>query len=202
MMKGDRLFTVCVSILTVLLSSTFSFFISNRSIKRSAISESQRESLLKDSPVLNKIFDISGECDIVLITFIEQINIREGLVTRYMNPDSTIIKRDTTYTFRVEYDTSYCRIPKFIYEEGSFDLVREDLEYISNHVDELSFKTHKQIIDLLQFVQKHPLVKVNSTEEARDSEWARMGIYMTFYKKVNDITQSYYLRLNEYGLKE
>lgn len=201
-MKGDRFFTVIVSILTVLLSSAFSYFISNRSIKRSAISESQRESLLKDSPVLNKIFDISGECDIVLISFIEQINIREALVTRYMTPDSTIIKLDTTYTFRVEYDTSYCRIPRFIYEKESFDMVRADLEYVSNHIDELSFKTHKQITDLLQFVQKHPLVKVESDEEARSSEWARLGIYMTFYKKVNDITKSYLLRLNEYGLKE
>lgn len=201
-MRGDRLFTVIVSLLTVVLSSVLSYVISNRSITRSAISDSQREALQKDSPILNKVLDISGECELVVIAFIKQINIRDGLITHYMAPDSTIVKRDTTYTIRVEYDTSYCRIPKFIYDKESFEVVNADLDYISSHIDELSFKTYKQINELLIYVKKHPICLVESSEAARESEWSKMGVHMTFYKKINDITGLYFQRLNEYGLKE
>lgn len=201
-MSKEKTSQIFLSFATVLLSAGLSWIISNRTINRTAVSESQRESFLKEIPVMNKVFDISGEMSMILFPFIKMVNYRNALVTTYMSTTGVFLGRDTTYSNSVESDTTYYHLPQFLYERESFETVKADLGFIESHIDDLSYISYKQIKDLLEFVKKHPITLVESVDDVPNNEWTRLSVYKTFNKKLSDIIKQYYLRLNQYGLFE
>lgn len=198
----ERVFTVIVSIVTVLLSAWLSYVISRRTLSQTAVTESQRESFLKEIPVMNKVFEISEECEWGVFSFIEVQGIREARITTYLYPDNTVAKQDTTYSMKYESDTTYYRVPLFVYKMNSYETVQSDLAYIETHIDELSLNTYKKVKKLLDYVKKHPILFIENNKDVPDCEWTKLGVFMTFRKMVNDITRTYLGQLEKYGLGE
>lgn len=198
----EKIFTTVVSIVTVFLSAVLSLIISHRTVSQTAVAESQRESFLKEIPVMNKVFEISEECEWGLFSFIEVQGIREIRVLTYMYPDNTVMKQDTTYSLKYERDTTDYRAPLFIYKMNSYEIVQSDLQYIEGHMDELSLNTYKKVRKLLDYVKEHPILFIENEEDIPNSEWTKLGVFMTFRKIVIDITRSYRYQLEKYGLGE
>lgn len=198
----DKLFTIVVSIVTVFLSAWLSLIISRRTVSQTAVTESQRESFLKEIPVMNKVFEISEECEWGLFSFIEVQGIRETRILTYMNPDNTVAKQDTTYSVKYESDTTDYRVPLFVYKMNSFDTVQSDLAFIESHINELSLSTYKKVKKLLDYVKEHPILFIENEKDIPNSEWTKLSVFMPFRKMVNDITRTYLSQLEKYGLGE
>ena len=84
-MNKDRIFTLCVSLFTILGS----WLINIHSVKETATTEVQRESFLKEVPVMNKLFEIHELSHWSVIAFIGNRVIREVRITTYLYPDKT-----------------------------------------------------------------------------------------------------------------
>ncbi len=151
---------------------------------------------------MNKVFEISEECEWGLLSHIEVQEIREGRILVYMYPDNTVAKCDTTYSTKYESDTTNYKVPLFVYKLNSYDIVQSDLAYIESHIDELSLKSYKKVKKLLDYVKNHPILFIENERDIPNSEWTRLGVFMSFRKIVTYITRSYLQQLEVYGLGE
>ena len=111
--KGTVLRDSVIPVCTVIISGLLSWLIAVRANSHSAVLDSQRETLQKESPVLNKIADIADESEMVILRYIEIRRVYEILVTTYVSSiDKTVLGQDTTYTDKPVRDTTNYFVPK------------------------------------------------------------------------------------------
>ena len=199
--KGTVLHDFVIPVCTVIISGLLSWLISVRTNSHSAVLDSQREVLQKESSVLNRISDIADESEMVNLKYVLISIEREVRITTYVSSiDKTVLGQDTTYTDMPICDTTKYLVPKFLVRKSSYDRVINDLSYVKSNLDLLSHATGKEVDALLSFVAAHPILFAGDEKTLADSEWREPEIYMTFINKVGQINQSYLKRLKKFGL--
>ncbi len=193
------LLSIVMSIVTLLLSSFLSWRISINSSRYAAISDSQKEILLKESSILNKICDIERETEIVIVPVIENYILRETTITNIWSQNHQLLGRDTTYRDTPKRDTSFYHIPRFVYYKSSNERVRSSLEFVEQHLNDLGYQSYDQVKDIVRFTKIHPITLVEF-DKSSNSDWTDINVFESFRTKVKDVSDSYMRRLAKFGL--
>lgn len=191
--------SIVMSIVTILLSSLLSWRISVNSSRYAAINDSQKEILLKEASVLNKICDIERETELVIVPVIENYIIRETTITNIWSENHQLLGRDTVFRDIPKRDTSFYHIPRFVCYKSSNERVISCLEYIEQHLNDLGYRTYDQVKDIVRFTKIHPILLIEFDKSIK-SDWTDIIVFDSFRTKVKDVSDSYMQRLTKFGL--
>lgn len=185
------------SLLPVIVSSIISYVISTNRMKV----DTANQITLKESNLLNKIVEISEEGEPVIVDFINRKRVVEVHITTYMDSENKVLFNDTSYYDHPVRDTMRYIIPKFLYDAKSNELVRADIIYIKEHMDDLGLETYGKVKDFIDFIEDHPIDMLSNDFVGIDeNEWATGGVYPEFCDKAKIIKTDYLKRLRKLGL--
>ena len=190
--------TIGYGLACIVLSAFISFLVSSFTINHGAKKELKAALFKDDIPVLNRVSSMWEECVLCRVVVVSSRTTIEKQPVVYLSMDGQEVSRDTLYNSSTVSDTSVVFVPKFVYQEHSYDVVCDNLNYIREHISLLSPETYISVNKMISYMDMHPVARPSKKTRFEKSEWVNEEVYAEFYELIGEIYASYIKRQRKF----
>lgn len=184
----QSLISVCVSILTVIFAQ--SFHAHNLRIQMKL--EFERETAIAQLPLYNRIKSLIKNDSILTVTTFTPTQITTTYIDPYGNIRGRELKKE------VKMDTLTITAPFFIFNDATYSLLIDDLEYIKENRNMLDPTTYTQMNKLIIFLEEHPIPNKKNRISEILYHWGKKEVYTEYYQIIRDLNELFRDKVDKY----